>query len=467
MLAGLAVAAACSLGAATLPVGAAAAAQAAPVVEVTPAAPESSWSLIPPALRVAPHAVPEPGDRPADAALALIGSAALDPARVTARSAVLPAVRASGDAAGGDLATGAGRRCRSASASRWQLRGTWSSRSPETGSGRGSARRPSAPGHRRSADRPRATSRGRPPPNLTPAPHPTAARWRPYRSCLAASGVRPSPPPHRSCEVPTMPQTVLYQFLIEVPQAAAIWSGLLVLALAVLAALVARPERENPAEAGPVPDARRRGGGPPWPTCAGTPRRWRWPPPGPRRPPADGGSSGWRPTTRSSGPGGRTTRRRAAARRFAGAAGAARAAYPADPRRVRRPGAVAAPRRDGGALAGRAVRRGSSPTCFAHRQRVGSAPAPGGAGDLLARVVRDGAAGRLPPAAERERAAWRDAELAAEAARALADEAYAAAAGAAARPGPGAPRAGGDPDRAAVGPAPPVAAGPRRRPGAD
>lgn len=108
MLAGLAVAAACSLGAATLPVGAAAAAQAAPVVEVTPAAPESSWSLIPPALRVAPHAVPEPGDRPADAALALIGSAALDPARVTTRSAVLPAVRASGDAAGGDLATGAG-----------------------------------------------------------------------------------------------------------------------------------------------------------------------------------------------------------------------------------------------------------------------------------------------------------------------------------------------------------------------
>ncbi|MFV2103433.1 hypothetical protein [Micromonospora sp. LOL_024] len=40
-----------------------------------------------------------------------------------------------------------------------------------------------------------------------------------------------------------MEQTVLYQFLIEVPRAAAIWSVLLVLALGVLAALVARPEQ--------------------------------------------------------------------------------------------------------------------------------------------------------------------------------------------------------------------------------
>ncbi|MBM0240515.1 hypothetical protein JNW88_31735, partial [Micromonospora sp. ATA32] len=42
--------------------------------------------------------------------------------------------------------------------------------------------------------------------------------------------------------------TVLYQFLLEVPQAAAIWSALLVLALTVLAVLVARPERDHPLE---------------------------------------------------------------------------------------------------------------------------------------------------------------------------------------------------------------------------
>ncbi|MER6596793.1 hypothetical protein ABT214_34070, partial [Micromonospora purpureochromogenes] len=47
--------------------------------------------------------------------------------------------------------------------------------------------------------------------------------------------------------------TVLYQFLVEVPTAAAIWSALLVLALTVLTVLVARPERD-PAPDEPVVD---------------------------------------------------------------------------------------------------------------------------------------------------------------------------------------------------------------------
>ncbi|WP_235944351.1 hypothetical protein [Verrucosispora sioxanthis] len=45
-----------------------------------------------------------------------------------------------------------------------------------------------------------------------------------------------------------MEKTVLYQFLIEVPRAAAIWSVLLVLALGVLTVLVARPEPAGPVE---------------------------------------------------------------------------------------------------------------------------------------------------------------------------------------------------------------------------
>ncbi|MBQ0897167.1 hypothetical protein KBX37_29510, partial [Micromonospora sp. U56] len=52
--------------------------------------------------------------------------------------------------------------------------------------------------------------------------------------------------------MPTV-NTVLYQFLVEVPTAAAIWSALLVLALTVLTVLVARPERD-PAPDEPVVD---------------------------------------------------------------------------------------------------------------------------------------------------------------------------------------------------------------------
>ena len=118
--------------------------------------------------------------------------------------------------------------------------------------------------------------------------------------------VRP-PLPHPACEVSTM-NTVLSQFLIEVPTATVIWSALLVLALAGIAILVARPERDRPGRchrrrAGirrPTPGRRpaplRRGGG-------------RRRPPGPPRRPAVTARPGWRPTTPWNGPGRRTTRR--------------------------------------------------------------------------------------------------------------------------------------------------------------
>ncbi|WP_341720145.1 hypothetical protein QQG74_10725 [Micromonospora sp. FIMYZ51] len=49
-----------------------------------------------------------------------------------------------------------------------------------------------------------------------------------------------------------MEQSVLYQFLTEVPRAVAIWSALLVLALGVLTALVARPQRARSTEGAPA-----------------------------------------------------------------------------------------------------------------------------------------------------------------------------------------------------------------------
>ena len=125
-----------------------------------------------------------------------------------------------------------------------------------------------------------------------------------------------------------------------------------------------------------------------------------------------------------------------AARRFAGAGALPTPRTPRTPAEYAGPGAVAAPGGDGGALAGRPADGAARATCSAHRNGWDPAAAPGRAG---------GAAGPRGPgrrgwpatgcAAERERAGWRDAELAAEAARTLAAEAYAAAAPAAARPG--------------------------------
>ncbi|SCG76666.1 hypothetical protein GA0070613_6055 [Micromonospora inositola] len=83
MLAGLAAAVACSLGAATLPVGAAAAAQAAQAAAVISAAPASSGATAPPALLDAGRVSP--------------GATTADRGR---------AAKASVDAAGGDLVAG-------------------------------------------------------------------------------------------------------------------------------------------------------------------------------------------------------------------------------------------------------------------------------------------------------------------------------------------------------------------------
>jgi hypothetical protein len=229
-----------------------------------------------------------------------------------------------------------------------------------------------------------------------------------------------------------MPQTVLYQFLIEVPQAAAIWSGLLLLALAVLAALVARPERETPAEAGPVPDraaeeaARladlRRYADEVAVAAAGAAqtarrRREQW------LRAHDEVDRAWRAYDEAE----------SAARRFAGAA-----VLPA-PRTPRTPAEYAVRERWLHHAAMAAHWHGELSArqladVLAHRNGWDPRRHPAEQEIVLARVVRDGRLAGYRTAADREQRAWRDAELAAEAARALAGEAYAATG--ALRPGP-------------------------------
>lgn len=221
-----------------------------------------------------------------------------------------------------------------------------------------------------------------------------------------------------------MQQTVLYQFLIEVPQAAAIWSGLLLLALAVLAALVARPERETPAEAGPVPDpaaeeaARladlRRYADEVAVAAAGAAqtarrRREQW------LRAHDEVDRAWRAYDEAE----------SAARRFAGAA-----VLPA-PRTPRTPAEYAVRERWLHHAAMAAHWHGELSArqladVLAHRNGWDPRRHPAEQEIVLARVVRDGRRAGYRTAAEREQRAWRDAELAAEAARALAGEAYAA-----------------------------------------
>ncbi|MCW3815025.1 hypothetical protein ONA91_11210 [Micromonospora sp. DR5-3] len=220
-----------------------------------------------------------------------------------------------------------------------------------------------------------------------------------------------------------MKQTVLHHFLTEIPAAAAIWSALLVLAMAVLAALVARPERDTPPD--PVPDpaaeeAARRAdlrryaeevavaaAG-----AAQTARRWReqW------LTAHDELDRAWRAYDEAE----------AAARRLAGAT-VLRA-----PRTPRTPAEYAARERWlhhaamtahwRGDLTARqladvlAGRNGWDPRRHPAEQEI-----------VLARAVREGRRAHWRAVAERERRAWRDAELAAEAARVLAVEAYAAA----------------------------------------
>ncbi|MEE3920629.1 acyltransferase [Micromonospora sp. BRA006-A] len=112
---------------------------------------------------------------------------------------------------------------------------------------------------------------------------------------------------------------------------------------------------------------------------------------------------------------------------------AARPAHTAHPRRVRGPGALAAPRRHDGALAGDLTARQLADV-LARRNGWDPRRHPAEQEIVLARIIRDGRRAGWESAAARERSAWRDAELAAESARTLAAEAYAATA--ALRPAP-------------------------------
>ncbi|MEU5944800.1 hypothetical protein ABZ793_04485 [Micromonospora sp. NPDC047465] len=219
-------------------------------------------------------------------------------------------------------------------------------------------------------------------------------------------------------------ETVVYQFLIEVPRAAAIWSALLLLALTVLAVLVARPERVRPADEPVAPpavdpaaeaaDLRRYAeevavaAG----RAARTARRRRadW------LAAQEEADRAWRAYDEAE----------TAARRFTGAA-----ALPA-PRTPRTPAEYAARERWLHQAAVAAHWRGDLSTrqlreVFGRRAGWDPRRHPVEQEIALARAVRDARRAEHRAAAERERLAWRDADLAAEAARALAGEAYAAA----------------------------------------
>jgi hypothetical protein len=220
-------------------------------------------------------------------------------------------------------------------------------------------------------------------------------------------------------------QTVLYEFLIEVPEAAAIWSVLLLLALTLLAVLVARPERDTPTDAEPVADPAaeraahladlRRYADEVAVAAAGAAqnarrRRERW------LAAQEEVDRAWRTYDEAE----------AAARRFAGAA-----VLPA-PHTPRTPAEYAARERWLHHAAMAAHWRGELTArqladVLAHRNGWDPRRHPAEQEIVLARAVRDGRSAGYRAAAERERRAWQDAELAAEAARALALEAYAAA----------------------------------------
>ncbi|MEU2616378.1 hypothetical protein ABZ570_33180 [Micromonospora sp. NPDC007271] len=217
-----------------------------------------------------------------------------------------------------------------------------------------------------------------------------------------------------------MSQTLLHHFLIKLPEAVAIWSALLVLALGVLAALVARPEPDTAAPDPAAAEAARRAdlrryadevavaaAG-----AARTARRRReqW-----LAAQAEADRA-WRAYDEAE----------TAARRLAGAA-----VLP-EPRTPRTPAEYAARERWlhhaamvahwQGDLTGRQLA-----DVLAHRNGWDPRRHPAEQEIVLARAVREGRRVGWRTAAEREQRAWRDAELAAEAARTLAAEAYAAA----------------------------------------
>ncbi|NLU78853.1 hypothetical protein HCA58_10765 [Micromonospora sp. HNM0581] len=221
-----------------------------------------------------------------------------------------------------------------------------------------------------------------------------------------------------------MEKAVLYQFLIEVPRAAAIWSVLLVIALGVLTALVVRPEPVAPVDRAADRDAARSA------TDEADKRRY-----------------AGEVAVAAVGAGQNAERRRtawrvaqaeldrawasydeaeAAARRLAGGA-----ALPT-PRTPRTPAEYAARERWLHRAAMAAYWRGDLTArqlsdVLAHRSGWDARRHPAAQEVVLARVVRDNRLAAYRSAVERERVRWREAELAAEAAHALSAEAYAAA----------------------------------------
>ncbi|MFG1652376.1 hypothetical protein ACGFIE_20850 [Micromonospora sp. NPDC049275] len=223
-----------------------------------------------------------------------------------------------------------------------------------------------------------------------------------------------------------METAAFYQFMTDVPQAAAIWSTLFLLALGVLAVLVARPERDRRAD-DPVPAA---------PTAREVAAAE-----------ADDLHRYAEEVTVAATGAAKTARRRrdawvtaqerverawvaydeadAAARRFAGSG-----ALPT-PHTPRTPAEYASRERYLHRAAMAAYWRGDLTMAqlgdvLAHRRGWDSRRHPVEQEVLLSRAIRDARLADYRAAATEERAAWRDAELAAESARTLAEEAYAA-----------------------------------------
>ncbi|MEU1645103.1 hypothetical protein OG836_15595 [Micromonospora zamorensis] len=225
-----------------------------------------------------------------------------------------------------------------------------------------------------------------------------------------------------------METVVFYQFVTEVPQAAAIWSALFLLALGVLIVLAARPERDRPTDdpAPAAPTARelaeaeavdlRRYAEEVAVAAAGAGQNAR------RR------RASWLTAQEQMERAwGRYDEADAAARRFAGAG-----ALPT-PHTPRTPAEYASRERYLHRAAAAAHWRGDLTMAqfgdvFGHRHGWDPRRHPVEQEVLLSRAIRDARLADYQAAATRERAAWRDAELAAESARTLAEEAYAAAA---------------------------------------
>ncbi|MFG1763885.1 hypothetical protein ACGFIH_11220 [Micromonospora parva] len=225
-----------------------------------------------------------------------------------------------------------------------------------------------------------------------------------------------------------METVVFYQFVTEVPRAAAIWSTLFLLTLGLLTVLAARPERDRPAD-DPLPAA---------PAArevaaaeAADLRRY-----AEEVAVAAAGAATTAKRRRAAWLSAQEQMERAwtaydaadtAARRFAGVR-----ALPT-PRTPHTPAEYAARERYLHRAAMAAYWRGDLSMAqlgdvFGHRHGWDPRRHPVEQEVLISRVVRDARLADYQVAADSERAAWRDAELAAESARTLAEEAYAAAA---------------------------------------